>query len=592
MTVRNLGSFLSQLRKDGEVVDITVPCDPNQEIAEIHRRVIEQQGKVLYFHNVKGSSFPLVTNLFGSLNRVEKAFGKEPELFVRDMVRLAHELMPPRLGKIWDARHVLRKGLSIGLRQSRSAPVRECEMSLEPGKGLDALPALVQWPEDGGRFITLPLVYTEDPLTKVHNLGMYRIQLFDEKTTGMHWQIGKGGGFHYSVAEELSQPLPVTLFVGGPPALVLSAVAPLPESVPELMLTSLLLGSKLERLHDPDLPHPLVAEAEFAFVGRVQPRVRRPEGPFGDHYGYYSLQHDYPVFEVERMFHRKGAVFPATVVGKPRQEDFFIGDYLQNLLSPLFPLVMPGVVDLKTYGETGFHALAAARVKDRYAREAIASALRILGEGQLSLQKFLMVTDQAVDLSDFASLLVAILERTSWERDLFVISNVSQDTLDYTGPKVNEGSKAVWLALGSPIRTLSAEIKGALPSSVTRARVFVPGCVVIEGPRYSEEPGFASRLAETAQLEGIELMVLVDDLDFACASVQNFLWMWFTRFEPAADIYGAAQVVRRFHVGLKSPVVFDSRMKPWYPGTVEPDPAVVKQVDQRWASYFRGASPW
>lgn len=590
--MRNLSAFLHQLRKDGEVVDITVPCDPNQEIAEIHRRVIEQQGKVLFFHDVKGSSFPLVTNLFGTVRRVEKAFGKEPEQFVRDVVRLAHELMPPRLAKLWDARNVFRKGLGIGMRRCRTAPVRECEMPLVPGAGLDSLPALVQWPEDGGRFITLPLVYTEDPVTKAHNLGMYRIQLFDDKTTGMHWQIGKGGGFHYAQAEKLAQPLPVTLFVGGPPALVLSAIAPLPESVPELMLASLLLGSKLERLHDPELPHPLVAEAEFAMVGRVQPNRRRPEGPFGDHYGYYSLRHDYPVFEVERMFHRKGAIFPATVVGKPRQEDFFIGDYLQNLLSPLFPLVMPGVIDLKTYGETGFHALAAARVKDRYAREAIASALRILGEGQLSLQKFLMVTDQAVDLSDFRALLVCFLERTNWERDLFVISNVSQDTLDYTGPKVNEGSKGIWLGLGDAIRSVSAEIKGTLPDEVRRARVFAPGCAVVEGPAYTQEPGFAARLAESASLEGIELLVLVDDADFACKSVQNFLWVWFTRFEPAADIHGSVHVVRRFHVGLKAPVVFDSRMKPWYPGTVEPDPSVSRLVDQRWASYFRGVSAW
>ena len=261
---------------------------------------------------------------------------------------------------------------------------------------LDRLPAITSWPEDGGPFITLPLVYTTHPDRHGHNLGMYRMQVHDARSTGMHWQIGKGGGYHYAVAEARQQSLPVTVFLGGPPALILSAIAPLPENVPELMLASLIAGERLPQVHGQG-PHPLVASAEFALMGEVPPGVRRPEGPFGDHYGYYSLQHDYPVFTVQRMAHRADAIYPATVVGKPRQEDFFIGDLLQELLSPLFPLVMPAVEQLWSYGETGYHSLAAAVVKQRYAREAMASAFRILGEGQLSLTKFLLVTDRRVD---------------------------------------------------------------------------------------------------------------------------------------------------------------------------------------------------
>ena len=257
----------------------------------------------------------------------------------------------------------------VGLKRGSGGPVTEVVTS---DVRLDKLPAMTLWPEDGGPFVTLPLVYTQHPDGRGPNLGMYRLHIHDAQTTGMHWQIGKGGGFHYQIAEKKNQALPVTVFLGGPPALILSAIAPLPENVPEMMLASLIAGERL-KLSEGAWPHPLVSTAEFALIGEVPPHVRKPEGPFGDHYGYYSLQHPYPVFNVKQIARRRDAMFPATVVGKPRQEDFFIGDLLQELLSPLFPVVMPAVQQLWSYGETGYHALAGAVVKQRYAREAMAS---------------------------------------------------------------------------------------------------------------------------------------------------------------------------------------------------------------------------
>jgi UbiD family decarboxylase len=586
--VKNIRTFLEALRRQGDVVEIEAEVDPRLELAEIHRRVIAENGKVLLFKNVKGSSFPVATNLFGNVRRIETAFGVKPEAFVKRLVGLAHDLLPPTPGKLWGARDVARDALRIGLKKRMSAPVLANKVELLPKSGLDLLPALVQWPLDGGRFFTLPLVYTEHPDTKKHNLGMYRIHVYDEKTTGMHWQIHKGGGFHYWEAERREEALPVTLMVGGPPALMLSAIAPLPEDVPELLLASLLLGEKLTTTKLPHLPHPVVSECEFAFVGKVPPRKRRMEGPFGDHYGYYSWAHEYPVFEVEHMFHRDDAIWPATVVGKPRQEDYFIGDYLQKLLSPLFPLVMPSVKELKTYGETGFHALAAARVKDRYGREAISSALRILGEGQLSLQKFLMLTDGDVDLDDFPKLLVHFLERTEWAKDLFVVSNVSQDSLDYSGPKVNEGSKGFWVALGKePKRRLEGAMPShPMPPGVRKASVFVPGCLVVEAPDYASEPKWVDAVRNHPAFSSHELVLVVDDHDECVSSAEKFLWTWFTRFEPAADIHAAGVAHARFHTALSAPVFFDSRMKPWYPPTVEPDPDTVALVDGRWKEYF------
>jgi 3-polyprenyl-4-hydroxybenzoate decarboxylase len=447
---------------------------------------------------------------------------------------------------------------------------------------------LTTWQEDGGPFITLPLVYTEHPLTGKHNLGIYRMQRYDAQTAGLHWQIHKGGGFHYHEAEQLDQPLPVTVFLGGPPALMLSAIAPLPEDVPELVLASVLAGGKIKMMKNP-LPgrHRLVAEAEFALVGHVPPFERRPEGPFGDHYGYYSLQHDYPVFHAEAVFHRRDAIYPATVVGKPRQEDFFIGDYLQQLLSPLFPLVMPSVRDLWTYGETGFHSLCAAVVRERYKREALVSGFRILGEGQLSLTKFLILTDRPQNLRDFKTLFEHVLARVSWETDLFIFSNVSMDTLDYTSGRVNEGSKAILLGLGEAVRELPREFRGALPRGISRAAAFCGGCLVVEGLPYLQDQEQAASLAREEAFADWPLVVLHDDASVAHATA-DFLWATWTRFEPAADIYAAETSVRRHHLSYRAPIVIDARMKPGYPEELVVRPDIAELVDSRWHEYFPG----
>ncbi len=577
--IRNLRQFLDILKRESELLVIDTEVDPHLEIAEIHRRVIARGGPALLFTNVVNSAFPVVTNLFGTRRRLELAFGSRPLEFVRQLVELVEKLMPPRLSTLWEARPLFNQALKVGLKNCRSGPILEnCQ---EPAR-LISLPMLTSWHSDGGAFVTLPLVYTEHPEGRGHNLGMYRIQRYDDTTTGIHWQIHKGGGYHYYEAEQRNQPLPMTLFIGGPPALMLAAIAPLPEDIPELMLASLLQGEKLRMTPDPRGGHRLVAEVEFAVKGVVPPKTRRPEGPFGDHYGYNSLQHDYPVFQTTHLYHRNNAIYPATVVGRPRQEDYFIGDFLQDLLSPLFPLVMNGVRQLKTFGETGFHCLAAARVANRYPREAFAAGLRVLGEGQLSLTKFLLVTDGDLDVADFPKLWTHILERIQWDQDLYIFANVSQDTLDYTGPSVNKGSKAMMMGLGKEKkRELQQDFFGTLPEGCSRPKVFLPGTLVVQGLSYEERPELGSQLASWEGAQQMEVIVLVDSTDEATCSLQEFLWTFFTRFEPAADIHGAGQSVRRFHVGLKSPVVFDCRMKPWYTEVLEVDPETKARVDAR-----------
>lgn len=586
MSFSDLREFIEELRNTDQLAVVDAPVDPYLEVAEIHRRVIAAEGPALLFTNVQGADFPLVTNLFGTRNRAEKAFGSRPHQLIQRVTEAIPDLMPPTLSRLWSKRDLGRELLKVGLKRRRKGSVLD---TVSTNVDLSRLPITTSWPEDGGPFITLPLVYSEHPDGLGHNLGIYRMQVYDKQSTGMHWQIGKGGGFHYKASEASNVPLPVTVFLGGPPALILSAVAPLPENVPELLLASLIQGARLGLCPGPG-PHPLIGTAEFALIGEVPPRIRMPEGPFGDHYGYYSLRHDYPVFRVSQIAHRKDAIFPATVVGKPRQEDFFIGDLLQELLSPLFPLVMPSVKRLWSYGETGYHSLAAAVVKERYRRESMMSAFRVLGEGQLSLTKFLLVTDRPVDLQDFPATLQHILSRTRFETDLYVFSNLSMDTLDYTGPRVNEGSKGVWLGLGDPIRDLPREFRPEvdIPSEVFDVRVFCPGCLVIGGRSHSEDADAGSRLASHPAFREWPLVVLTDEPARAAASSMNFLWTTFTRFEPAADLHASQTRLERHHSMYSPPILVDARRKPGFPEELSCSPEVSHRVTRRWKEYFPG----
>jgi UbiD family decarboxylase len=579
----NLRSFLDALRRENELIEIEAEVDPYLEIAEIHRRVIANQGPALFFKRVKNSKYPVVTNLFGTNKRIELAFSKKPQELVKKAVEMIELLLPPQIRKLWNYRDLAFTGLKLGTKAVRSAPILE---EIDSPANLNEIPILTTWQEDGGAFVTLPLVYTESPSTGKHNLGMYRIQRHDRQTTGVHWQIGKGGGFHFFEAEQQNKSLPVNVSLGGAPALILAAIAPLPEDVPELVLASVLADSKIKVVKNP-LPDGLrlIAEAEFVISGKVPPHVRRAEGPFGDHYGYYSLTHDYPVINVEAVFHRRDAIYPATVVGKPRQEDFFIGDYLQELLSPLFPLVMPAVRDLWSYGETGFHSLAAAVVRERYSREALSAGFRILGEGQLALTKFLLLTDEPQNLRDFKKLFEHILARVQWERDFFILNRTAFDTLDYASGKINHGSKAILMGLGDEKRKLPHSFNGELPLNLTTAKPFCAGCLVVTGETYTENPNLGKQIAASGRFADWQIIVIHDKIEYA-DSAEKFLWATWTRFNPATDVFAAETTVKKHHLAYTAPIIVDARMKPWYPKELEPREDIVKLVDCRWREYF------
>lgn len=583
---KNLRSFISQLKKEKQIVEVPVEVDPYLELAEIHRRVVEDDGPALLFTRVKGSEFPVATNLFGSMPRMEMAIGSKPEKIINQAVNAMEKLMPPRFKSLWQERDWLLDVARLGMKQvpAGKAPILEKRMS---PVDLNKLPVITSWQEDGGAFFTLPLVYTQKPGTKEHNLGMYRMQVYSENQTGMHWQIHKGGGFHFYEAEQRGQDLPVSVFLGGPPALVVAAITALPEPVPELLYASFLLGEKINMVQVDGHPHPLIAEAEFALCGHVPAGVRRPEGPFGDHYGYYSLVHDFPVFNIEQLYHRKDAVYPATIVGKPRQEDYYIGEWMQELISPIFPVIMPGLKAMWTYAEAGFHTLCAAVVRESYFREALAHAFRILGEGQLSLTKILLITNVEQDLTDFAHLLESILMRFNPSRDLIIIHDTAMDTLDYTGRLYNQGSKAILLGIGEPVRELPGEYHGDAIPGIKKIKAYCHGCLLVSGPAFDDDPDLAPEIIarDPAGLNNWPLVIIVDDVD-EIKDQTAFLWTVFTRFDPALDIY-AKQQVRQNSIQYDLPIIIDARMKGVYPAALEPREDIVKQVDRRWKELFK-----
>jgi UbiD family decarboxylase len=585
MRHRDLRSFVSALENAGDLVRVKEPVSPDQEITVIQHRVLPRGGPALLFENVEGSPYPLVTNLFGTRDRVEKAIGGPPAALGEKVASLAERLNPPSLKKAWNARRDILSLLRARLKTVRRGPV--LEQRFEPPR-LDRLPLLKCWPEDGGHFFTLPLVHTEDPETGVGNLGIYRLQRFDPSSTGMHWQIEKGGGFHFQRACELGRPLKVSVVLGGPPALTIAAVAPLPEGFDERILASLMLGKPLDVISREPTGHRIPAQAEFLIEGTVTEGDVRREGPFGDHLGHYSHSADFPVFRVDRVLARKGAIFPATVVGKPPQEDFFIGVALHEMTIPLLKLMRPAVSDLWSYPESGFHPLAAASVKERYPKEALKHALGLLGEGQLSLTKVLIVTGtDCDDVRDFKKVSRAVWQHLDAAEGIHLLAPTAQDTLDFTGPAMNTGSRLILLAANraeGPLRTNppgpppkppevhpDVEAVGNVGEAFLVARVKTGGNTV------------AVRQALLRNRAAAEYLfhVLVSS-DVPIDDPMMVLWGWFTRFDPLADLYPAKREMKGNRVVFGFPIAIDATWKKGYRNPVVLDPEVEATVEAKW----------
>ncbi len=609
MGYRSTRQCVEDLRRHGHLVEVDVPVDPRLEMAEIQRRVFASGGPAILFSNVTGCRFPMVSNLFGTLPRARFLFRDTLE-HVRRAIEL--KIDPTALMRqpfrYWKAPLT---ALAMRPRRVRRGSV------LQNQTRISQLPQLVSWPADAGGFVTLPQVYSEDvtsPGLNHSNLGMYRIQLTGnryetDRQIGLHYQIHRSIGVHHTRALNANRPFRVNIFVGSAPAMTLAAVMPLPEGMSELSFAGALAGHRIPMLGKRQ-PLPIYADADFCICGRVHPDLLLPEGPFGDHLGYYSLQHDFPVLDVDTVYHRDDAIWPFTVVGRPPQEDTIFGELIHELTGPIIPTVLPGVSAVHAVDAAGVHPLLLAIGSERYTpwhpgrgpQELLTQANAILGQGQLSLAKYLWIIDRAadpeLDIQDVGGFLTSVLRRADWRRDLHFQTQTTIDTLDYSGSGMNQGSKLVIAAAGEPIRPLSAELPqdwSGLPG-FGRACVCLPGVLAIDGTAY--EPNqvrwwdqLEPALQQSLGVDQWPLIVIVDDARFCAASLNHFLWVVFTRSNPASDVLGVDSFVVDKHWGCRGSLVIDARIKPHHAPPLVEDAGITRKVDAM-ASRGGPLAPW
>lgn len=605
MGYRNLRQAVNDLEASGRLLRIEQEIDPELLAGAIQRRVYRAGGPALLFTNLKGCRFPALANLFGTLERTRFLF-RDTLHQIETLVKL--KLDPKSLLKeplracsapkaAW---HLLPKRVDKG-------PILACRTSISQ------LPQIKSWPQDGGAFITLPQVYTESSLKpglRGSNLGMYRVQLsgndyLPDLEVGLHYQIQRGIGVHHREALQLGKPFRVNIFVGGPPSLTVAAVMPLPEGLPELAFAGLLGGHRIPLVSGPgELPLP--AETDFVICGTVDPQVQKPEGPFGDHLGYYSLTHDFPLVKVEAVYHRPEPIWPFTTVGRPPQEDTSFGAFIHELTGALIPAVLPGIRAVHAVDAAGVHPLLLAIGSERYTpytelnepQELLTQANAVLGQGQLSLAKYLLIVAEndnpRLDIHDLPAFFAHLLERIDWRRDLHFQTRTTIDTLDYSGPGLNRGSKVVMAAAGPKQRELPKELPAELklPRGFKKPQLALPGVLLVEAPPCKDyRPGedvdvlrFCAKYTAAEAINAFPLILVVEDSDFCAASLNNWLWVCFTRSNPAADIYGIDSAITAKHWGCRGSLVIDARSKPHHAPPLLDDPTIEKQVDQLGAS--------
>jgi len=594
MGYKTLADCVEDLLVTGQLKVIETEIDPNLEAPAIQRRVYEAGGPAILFRRAKGTTFPMVANLFGTRDRTHFLFRDTIEA-VRRLVEL--KVSPPSAFKRpFRYVGVPFRALNLLPKRVRTGPI------LAHRTTIDKLPYLKSWPMDGGAFITLPQVYSEDPdrpgVAK-SNLGMYRVQLAGNdyalnREVGLHYQIHRGIGVHHAASIRRGEPLRVNVFVGGPPAMTVAAVMPLPEGLPELSFAGVLGGRRVRMVKPPEGGLPIAAEADFAIVGTIDPTQSKPEGPFGDHLGYYSLVHDFPVLKVEAVYHRSGAIWPFTSVGRPPQEDTSFGELIHDLTGPLVPMVLPGVSAVQAVDATGVHPLLLAIGSERYVPyaktrrplELLTQANAILGQGQMSLAKYLFIIAKEdapeLDVHHVTAFFRHLLERADWRNDLHFQTRTTIDTLDYSGDGLNQGSKLIIASAGPKRRELAHEVPDGLrlPDGFTSPKVVMPGVMVVQAPRDSSaDSGFAKFYGPDQSIPGFPLVVLVDDADFAARSLRNWLWVTFTRSNPANDIDGIDSFVDHKHWGCRGPLVIDARIKPHHAPPLVDDPEIERRVD-------------
>ena len=598
MSYSSLEACLIDLEKNGQLVRIKEEVDPYLEMAAIHLRVHEAGGPALLFENVKGTKFRAASNIFGTLERSKFIF--------RDTFKLVQQLIELKNDPIKAFKHPI-KNFTTALAALKALPLKNplSKSILYQEIKITDLPLIHHWPKDGGAFITLPQVYTEDiemPGIMKSNLGMYRIQLTGNEyelnnEIGLHYQLHRGIGVHQSKANKKDLPLKVSCFVGGPPSHTLSAIMPLPEGVSEMTFAGVLGGRRFRYFYEDGFC--ISADADFVITGEVYPEENKPEGPFGDHLGYYSLQHLFPVMKVHKVYAKKNAIWPFTVVGRPPQEDTSFGNLIHELTGNAIPEEIPGLKEIHAVDAAGVHPLLLAIGSERYTpyaqtrqpAELLTIANHILGTGQLSLAKFLFITaddTNQLNTNNVSNYMQYVLERIDLTRDIHFYTNKTIDTLDYSGTALNSGSKVVFAAYGDKKRELCKEVPQSLKelNEFTNAQLVMPGVIAVQmkDDRLQMTDFFKNINLQLSsiisQLSSIPLIILCDDATFVSEKLNNFLWVTFTRCNPANDIYGIDEFIANKHWGCNGPLIIDARIKPHHAPPVEKDVATEKMINR------------
>jgi 4-hydroxy-3-polyprenylbenzoate decarboxylase len=603
MAYSNLRDAVRDLEKNGMLLRIREEVDPNLEMADIHRQVYDRQGPAVLYERVKGSPFQAVSNLYGTFRQTEFLFRH-----TLDRVKRVIELKKDPANFFKNPGRYLSAPFTalsaLPMRSLLPAPVTYATTTI------DKLPQVKSWPMDGGAFITLPQVYTEDPDTPgvMHsNLGMYRIQLsgndyIPNEEIGLHYQLHRGIGVHHTKYNQREEPFRCSIFIGGLPSHAFAAIMPMPEGLSELTFAGMLAGRRFRYTRRDG--YVLSSDADFVITGEILKNVKKSEGPFGDHLGYYSLAHDFPVMRVHRVYHRKNPLWHFTAVGRPPQEDSSFGWLIHELVAPLTPQEFPGLKELHAVDAAGVHPLLLAIGHERYMpfrervpEEILTIANRILGSGQTSLAKFLFIAasddNPSLDTHDMPRFFQHVLERVDWTRDLHFQARTTIDTLDYSGSGWNAGSKVVIACRGEQRRMLRTELPEnfALPAGFSDPQFCLPGILAVQAPAFTagqparEQAEELCRALEKFDLQHIPLILLVDDSRFTAATLNNFVWVAFTRANPSHDLYGVRAFTEHKHWGCRGPLVLDARKKPHHAPELEVDPAVQKRVEQLLGGY-------
>jgi 4-hydroxy-3-polyprenylbenzoate decarboxylase len=598
MGYKSLAECVSDLEKHGQLIRIKEEVDPYLEMAAIHLRVYEHQGPAVLFENIKGSKFPAVSNLFGTLERSKFMFRD-----TLDKIKVLVDLKSDPVKAIKNPFKYLNVGLTafsaLPMKGSANAPVNFGRTKISD------LPQIVNWPKDGGPFVTMPQVYTEDiskPGIMNANLGMYRIQMagneYTENEIGLHYQLHRGIGVHQSKANAAGKPLKVSIFIGGPPSHPLSAVMPLPEGLSEMTFAGALGNRRFRYFYDNE-GFCISSDADFVITGTVYPHENKPEGPFGDHLGYYSLKHPFPMMKVHNVYHRKNPIWSFTVVGRPPQEDTSFGALIHEITGSAISQEIPGLHEVNAVDAAGVHPLLFAIGSERYTpylnerkpQEILTIANHILGKNQLSLAKYLFICakedNPSLKTSDIPGFINHILERIDLSNDLHFYTKTTIDTLDYSGGGLNSGSKLAISVAGSKKRDLWTDIPShfTLPRTFTQFKLVLPGVIAVEGPKFlnpkaaEDEIAILNEHLKGKDLENLPLIILCDDAGFTAASVNNFVWITFTRSNPSHDVYGINSFTEHKHWGCKGPLIIDARIKPHHAPELIKDPEVEKRVD-------------